>query len=205
MDYYKMIDSPALEDVVKLAVRSYLREYKSFDAAAVKKMYVQNPAELDTLYLDLLGKGLDLKVNVQSFENRRAALLEKEGLFSGKKAEAYWGKGPFSVEAFVFDRNKTLLLQMPRMLFSLSALSVIEKDADLRSTFALLFIHLFEKAIPSEVELKVVHFPGNGELVKTFGKMGHVWSDRALRQIEQFHPEIFQEMSAPGNYSSWFE
>ena len=177
-----------LEDLAKRAAKEFiLANDGPFDMARVK---AEKNEEMEALFLQLLKKGLNFS--------------DAEYTFSERERTKYWNnkREKISFEDVVFEKNMTLILLLPKMIFSYKALDELEKSKDLSRLCAMMLMKMHKNNLPTELELAVVHLPGNGNLVQAFIDVGYRWSDRAKRQIERFYPDIHKN-SEYRDLGSW--
>lgn len=143
------------------------------------------------------------------------AYKEQKGEFNAEKISANYQKNrdwfeDYFKKALAGNRDFSygdveLMVKMPEMCYSINALSVIESDSCLTEVYVPLMLRLCNNKLPQGIELMVI-FLVVDKLIRAFSNCGYVWSERAKRQIERFHPELYEPLFNPvRNFSSWMD
>lgn len=108
-------------------------------------------------------------------------------------------------KAETFDEIQELLSKMPEMSCSVNAMSLIEKDKHLSGMYADFMLKFCDGRLPIGVELMSIYLMGDG-VIQAFSARDYEWSDRAKRQMERFHPELYKRLFCTvRSYSSWMD
>lgn len=167
-----------LEDLAQKAAKEFIAVNGSYDMQHIK---AEKSEKTETLFLQYLKNGLQFSEAEKIYSER-----ERTKLWNNKKE-----KGISFVDV-VYEKNMPLLLMLPKMIFSYKALDELEQRKDLLKLCALIIIKMHKDSLPPELELAIVHLPGNGNIVHAFIDVDYQWSDRAKRQIERFYPKMYE-------------